>query len=368
MKKTLAILISVLSLVILIISTSDKLMRLFYENIKQPNTSFSSQKYIYGDLYGVSSLGEFRKKITKDRNVPLPRSTATKNINLYYLCDSYLYSFVLSDTIEKQFNSISEGIWWSKNIEYESLDTTRLNVLLIETVERYYARLMDTNYVINAIKKKPLSTTNKLSINTNAEPDYSFINETLSNYGDICILYNDHIESNLEGLLFDYSFFNSFRELKSEISYKLFGRLNKDIVISSDGKYLFLKETIDTNNANSSFKPLPNNQVDNIVHSINYISAKYKKEGFDEVYFAFMPNPVTILEKNMGAYNQFLPLLIEHPDLNAKVIDVYQDFKRNKSQLYCNSDTHWNYNGFYIWLDKFYKELEVLDTKHHKVK
>jgi hypothetical protein len=349
MKKLLALVVSLLILIILITGTSNSFMKL-YKEARSNSTVWGSQRLIYTDLYNLSHLKDF--KYLKDSNTvfhAIPQQNLKKN-NLYYLCDSYLYLFVEKDSVERNFRSSHQGIWDRQNLIYNQLDTSSLNVLLIERVERYVYTLKDTAVIINKINPSPKDTTSQKNQNVL----YSFF-ETIEKK-----IYNKRIESNLELLFFDYKFFNKLKEYKSSINYFIFNRTDKDVCISSDKKYLFYRETVEKNNPCSSFRPIRRSELDSIVISLNYLSKKYKREGFDEVYFSFPPNPATLFEHGMDNYNNLLPDITNHTGLEAKVIDVYQDFKHNKSQTYYFSDTHWNYTGFNIWLDKFYKELDSL--------
>jgi hypothetical protein len=46
-----------------------------------------------------------------------------------------------------------------------------------------------------------------------------------------------------------------------------------------------------------------------IVITLNKTKGHYKKHGFDEVYFSFVPNPVSVVNPDLGAYNQLMPFL-----------------------------------------------------------
>ena len=312
-----------------------------------------SQKFQFGDLYGFSYLKEFKIARDGNSNFQAIPSEKVREINLYYLCDSYLWDFVKKDSIEYKFRTFKQAIWDKANLIYENLDTTQINVLLIEKTERDAKSLMDTNIAIRKINPKI----------SKVEPTTSVTQAFFNVIDKYC--FNERIESNLEIVLFDYAFFNPFKEIKAAINKTFFHRLDKDVAISSDKRFLFYKKTVHGNNGTNSFAPYSDEQLNRFVSSLNYLSKKYKKEGFDEVLFSFPPNPATILEKNMGEYNQFLPRLASHPALEANLIDVYDDFKNQKQQIYYNSDTHWNYTGFNLWLNKFYQKLDSLVSKNN---
>lgn len=355
MRRFAIFIISFCCLYFLVIGTSNQLMKKFKEIVSEFEM-LQSQKFKYGDLYGFSYLSDykiFRDDKTNFKAIP---SEKIKNINLFYVCDSYLWDFIKKDSIEYQFRSFQQAIWDRSNLVFEKLDTNQTNVLLIERTERDAKSLIDTNIAIQKINPNKTKTTESKSV---VQTAFDFIDH---------VFYNDKIESNLEIVLFDYAVFNPFKEFKAAINHLFFGRVDKDVAISTDKKHLFYKKTVFGKVGTNSFAPYSNAELNKFVSSLNYLSKKYKNEGFDEVFFSFPPNPATILEKNMGQYNQFLPRLASHPALEANLIDVYQEFKNQEQQIYYNSDTHWNYTGFNLWLHKFYQKLDCLKSKENTTK
>ena len=88
-------------------------------------------------------------------------------------------------------------------------------------------------------------------------------------------------------------------------------------------------------------------EVDTMVAGLNQVYAHYRKVGFAEVYLAIMPNPVSVLEPQLGGhYNELIPRLQKNPNLKMPVIDVYGKLQHLRRQrIYQISDTHWNKIG-----------------------
>src|SRR5947209_617752 len=98
--KPFFVLLALLSILVLIVSTSDKLMKMITEYRLSTKSFLGSDKYRYGDLYGMSYLPNFRIEVIKlPEKVSIDRS-GERNINLFIVGDSYLESdFVKTDSI-----------------------------------------------------------------------------------------------------------------------------------------------------------------------------------------------------------------------------------------------------------------------------
>ncbi len=147
-------------------------------------------------------------------------------------------------------------------------------------------------------------------------------------------------------------FLTPLKEFKADTYYALFGRAGKGAYVSDDKKYLLYDLTIDTIYKQSSFKPIEKEELDGIISTLNNIYDLYRSKGFDEVYIAIIPNPVSILYPNYHGlvYNNLTTLVQSNKALKCKVIDANMPFKQTRQQIYCTSDSHWNFNGEKIWL------------------
>lgn len=352
MKSAIAILISLLFLIILVVATSNDKIHAF-QDFRSKTDLLGTQKYFYGDLYEMAYLPGFKLAAQEALKVKLNTKPSKRFINLYTLGDSYLASSLKSDTIfnhvkEYEFNRFEITHLDSWNSANFNVDTSKLNVLLIESVEgNIWWRLADTNFIYTKLKiVKPEN--DKSQTNT-----FSFDKAVNS-------FFNPIIETNLQYCLFDYSLLYPIKELKSIINYKIFDRLDKDVEISTNKKYLLSKPILNKDIAYSSFYKFEDAFIDKTVSSLNSINEKSKKIGFDKVYFTFIPNPVSLLDSTRGEYNHLIPRIQNHPNLKVDIIDIYTPFKKTDIQVYRNSDTHWNQDGFNMWVNLFNEKLDSL--------
>src|ERR1700761_3955694 len=137
MKKLLLGLTAAVFIIIYVLSSSEPFMKTVAQARYKSDAFWGSDKYAYGDLFGLSYLPEFRinqPKVAGLITIDVPKSK--RDINLYGLVDSHIYAFVKSDTI---FYGV-KNYWYSKwadsaTNETIHIDTTKKNVLFIEVVE-----------------------------------------------------------------------------------------------------------------------------------------------------------------------------------------------------------------------------------------
>jgi hypothetical protein len=264
------------------------------------------------------------------------------------ICDSYLWSFVKTDSIFCNVNKLKYARWlYDEQIE-EELDHTKKNILIIEVAERHILKLLrdtlEMYYSIRVSKKG-------IDLLWKRKPE-TFYQKVLR------YLYNEKINQNLEFNLFDYSFFTPFRELKAELNYRLFNRTDKDVSISTDKQYLFYIATTDTSKITSSFYKVKEQDIKDVIFCTNRAYYYFKKLGFDEIYLSIVPNPVTITDPGYGVNNGLIDIIQNSRDLKVPLINIFPLFKNSQKELYYRSDSHWNYDGFQIWLDEVNKILK----------
>lgn len=337
--------IGCLFLCILVISSSDYLMKCITDEKFNVKNVFHSDRFEYGDLYGFSYLSDYRHK----RNFinPIQKiNNAPKKINLFVVGDSFLEKeFITSKNI---FNSVNDYKFLRHNSNDKlvfELDTSKENVLLIETVERNLREFKKEDYIKSKFFRKD-----------NLKKEVKKISLGKIYYDIEGIVFNKKIENYIEFNLFDYSFFSPIKEIKADITKQYFNRINSSVTILSNKKYLYLSSTIDKSSLGSSFLEFKQKEVDEIVNTINNLNFYYKTQGFDRVYFSIIPNTVTITEKYLKN-NQIISKIEKSPILKAPLIRIYNKFIVEKKQIYFYSDTHWNINGFNLWLNIFNNEL-----------
>ncbi len=345
MKKVFAYLILIIFTAVFFISASNSVMIKLAPFRYDWESPLGADNYINGDLYGFSYLPMFAVRKPKVILPPL-LSQERKHIDFFCVCDSYIWSFKLRDSALYGVNKYYQVRWAHEGALVQNIDTTKTNVLLIEITERLVLKyLTDTSEIYS-----------KLIIeNFPHERGVIKPNETLLERVDR-ILANPLLERNLEFNLYDYRIFTPLKELKAQINYTLFERVNSDVVVSSDKKYLFYAPTVDTSSDISSFRYVSDEKILYTVNSLNTILDYYLKCGFDYVYLSIIPNPVSILDSKRMNYNNLITRIQNHPKLNIKYIDAYHLLTQEPQKVYEKSDSHWNGYGLNLWLN----ELNIL--------
>ena len=300
------------------------------------NTWFGKDESAWGDLTNMALLGgveKFREPYSyKFHN---PNDNGNKNIALYIYGDSYT-----KDVPEFAFANVGEFYHGTNTtgLAYK-LDPRKKNVLILETTERFVMGSLNNYELFNVLRKddgQPI----RISHGGDGRKNYSVV-----------------VNKNLDYLLFDYNIVNLVRECKAGMNYSLFDRASGDVAISDNGKYLFFRTTVLPSGVFSSYAPVSDNTINDLVKGLDSVYDHYRKEGFSEVYFSIIPNPATILQP--GGYNNLIPRLKSNPGLRMPYLDIYDTFKKtaNPTKLYRIGDTHWNDNGMQIWLNVVNTEL-----------
>ena len=376
MRTVILSVICVFFLSIYIVSSSSDLMKMITPYRFHTLGILSSSRYRYGDLYGVSFLPDFKNAIW-DEKAEIKRDTCNSpaRINLYCVCDSYLWNYSYlwmtshSPSVFCGVNSVRYVKWAVEDparweivdpVEIE-LDSTKVNVLLIERAERFFQYIPVQGYSdkIKFVKKRPVAQRKAIKIIRQEASIFAIDQEKLVAIYNF--LFNKNINQNLEFNLFDYRIFIPFKEIKAQLNYKLFERSSKEVTIIPNIPYLFMNETIDPRSVRSSFIPTDDQKISNIVSGLNTIDTYYKTNGFDAVYFSVLPNPVSIISPGYQSYNDVIKRVQNHPDLRMSMINIFDKLATAPCQVYYNSDSHWNINGFNLWVNEFNSYLRKAD-------
>lgn len=306
------------------------------------NKYFASDSYRFGDLFGMSYIPGFKIPAVRDHIKPVKNCFAN-NINVYAVCDSYVWDFVAD---KKLYCGADTFIYAITNIReklHVKLNPKKQNVLLLEFSERNVRGIVnDSTYIDN------LLTSSDRSYVESPESD-SGIYASITNY-----LFNKKIEKNLELNTWDYAFLTPVKNLKTYINSHLLHKEDNGVEIAPDNKRLLLKVTTDSLQDASSFQNVSDKEVNHIVDRLNSVYTKAKLLGYNNVLLSIIPNPVSIYYPNLRGqtYNNLLSRIQNSPALKLKVIDVYTPYKASAQSLYYPTDTHWNSNGIYIWLNQ----------------
>ncbi|MGZ3872382.1 MAG: hypothetical protein ACXVJD_05670 [Mucilaginibacter sp.] len=364
MKRIIVYLVLVICVFIYMASLDDEVTKRFeqFRFLSSSELIYSSDRYRYGDLYGMSYLPYFKENHKKP-NLPEPVGCKYGNkINLYAICDSYIWAFVNTNKFYCGVNKFEIRKTNIRDRLKEKLDTSKLNVLLIELSERNVAPLLnDTAYINNIFSFT--KGNNEKYLRPKKSKIYA-IKEKVFGF-----LFNPKVNSNLESLIWDFSLFTPIKEFKSSLNYKLFKAVNQDVTVL-DNRQLLYSPTIDTAQITSSFKYISSDMINIFISRLNGISDKAKKFGFNKVYLTIIPNPVSILKPNYDGlkYNNLVYRIQSNPNLHMPVVDVLPVFKKMQHSAYSPSDSHWSWNGAIGWLNIFNTELvkTIDDEKRNK--
>lgn len=303
-----------------------------------------------GDLVNMAYLDYVTKfHSTRDYVFNRPAYNGPANVDLYMEGDSY--TFKIPDTAYAGLHKYEYAWVGRKGIRYE-LDTSRTNILIIERVERYIRNYFGQLYVLNNVHAANTDfqyrdfSENNAQTNTSIGRLSALIPDKVDHY--LQKMFNPNINSNLEYNLFNYKLLNAPRLAKAMLNYKIFNRASGDVTIADNGQQLYLSHTTDLHNDGSSYASISEQEYTALVNNLNYIYDYYKKDGFDEVYVAIIPNPVTILEPD--GYNNLIPRLQHDASVKMKFIDSYTAFKQTNKVIYRPGDTHWYNEGLQTWL------------------
>ncbi|MCX6231401.1 MAG: hypothetical protein NTZ33_07650 [Bacteroidetes bacterium] len=305
---------------------------------------FGSDKYKYGDLFGISYFPKIKELFGSDSlEVRIESFPNFNKINLCLVHDSYLGTAFLKS--KNQILGIDtiydiEYPWWrNKQSPTIQLDTSKTNIIVFEIVERSLEKL-DSAIALNLVK---FENVNIEQINTSK---ISCLKKTQQ------ILFNKNVNTNLEFVLLDTRIFTTFKELRSNINYSFFNKTNSDVFISENSEYLFHSTT-----KSSLQNNITDNKVSKTVNLLNKVYEFYKNNGFDEVYFSIIPNPVSVIKPECKNYNNLIPLIQTNKNLKMQMIDIYSILKQTNYNVYYHSDTHWNKNGFQLWTNELVRKL-----------
>ena len=233
------------------------------------------------------------------------------------------------------------------------LDATKNNILVIEIAERIFRPYFDSVRMIHdLIDTKPVALTINPYV---AHTAYAAMLPTMGN------LFNSNINQNLQFNLFNYQFIMPLFESKAALNYYAFKRASGRVVISDDGSFLFLKETVSNTGTSSAYARLTQSDLTLLVNNLNITYDHFRAAGFKEVYLSVIPGAATIMQSK--GYNNLIPLVQNDPRLKIKIIDVYSAFRNNPEQLYQPGDTHWNNKGIQIFIDLLDKVI-VQSNEH----
>jgi hypothetical protein len=305
-------------------------------------TGIIADDYRYGDLYRLSSLPQFKEPQTRcapyrdgKSEIPTPvNATDPRETHLYLIGDSFAEPQRISgrDFPVGHYHYVH----WDQRSRVQ-LDTTKRNVLLLETVERHFREhfsrpVSELAVVIDTTQKIP-------SVDGNWRRQL------------FDLIQSKGIEERLETVLFSQDIFLWFRELKASLNLNGFDRVPPTVGLSHERKHLFVDLDVDTTKVlNASFAPLADAEVERLVDSLNATATRFRQQGFDAVYLSIIPNKASLLEPQRGTYNHLIERVQRHSRLQVPAVDIYSVYARKPQAVYALGDSHWNCTGRERWL------------------
>jgi len=368
MRKIAAVLILVVSSAVLLLAMNQSFINgikqdRYFDHLAPPalhhHTFYDrvfvrSDRWRYGDLYGLCYLPQYKFKLEPFRTYPATGKGESSNKILYVIGDSYL----ADKTLGGAFSGFDDVIYLDDRFPFGpiSLESSKTNFLIMEFAER---NLVDYD-LYKTTEQKWTSADLRAGRNfSGARPAASSdaglpttISERLNK-----ILFNRDLSRNLELLLFDDKALSPLKELKAALNYRLFGRLSTEVTVSTDKRRLLMNATVDTAFRQSAFRAIPNEEIDRLRTSLDRASNYYQAIGFKKVFLAVIPNPVSLYDSSRMPYNH----LLERVERVNKfpIISVFNTFKNDPRNLYYRSDTHWNPDGFDVWIKKANETLLI---------
>jgi hypothetical protein len=294
--------------------------------------------YRYGDMYTNTNLPAF-KEASADNTLIAKYEPHRKdsNMKLYIIGDSYTQP----GRVDKE-NFIAGNYQNGYDQSTEKLDTNKNNILIFECVERYLR--MNIRYEINLKKQKSL---NKFENFLSQNPSPDFYNTT-------------KINDRLQYLLANNPFSFFFQEMKARFNYSILNFTGNGVFVSSETRFVYLAETLDSTNILSPQYPLDNDESVDMLNYLNSFYDQYKAKGFDEVYFSLIPEKIRVYPiKGHDTFNSLFEV-IRSPKLKMPLINCLEPLKKSTKKVFITCDTHWNTNGINIWL----KEVDDKLQKH----
>ncbi|WP_377142569.1 hypothetical protein [Mucilaginibacter lutimaris] len=304
-----------------------------------------SDRWRYGDLYGLSYLHQYKYELEPFKQYPA-RSRPVTNRILYIIGDSFLADKILSGA----FHAFDDVYFFDRRFPFGpvKLDSTKQNYLIMEFAERNL-----NGYSIG--KTSEVRWTNK-EIGTRAnlrtvpysekipQPHTSIIDRLST------ILFNKDLSRNLELILFDNKMVTPFKEAKASLNYRLFGRVANEVAVSSNKERLFLSLTVDTGSFQSAFRPKSAQAIDSMVHNLDEAAKYYSAIGFKQVFLSIIPNSVSIYDSGRMPYNHLLQRVEQ--STHIPIISLFEAYKADRRNLFYKSDAHWNPSGLDVWVNK----------------
>lgn len=291
-----------------------------------------SDRWRYGDLYGLSYLHAYKFQLEPFRQYAKKTAISKAGKILYIIGDSFL----ADKTLQGAFDNFDDVIFLDRRYPLPEtiLDKTKQNYLVMEFAER--------NLVSYNLSGPKASDEAGMPVN---------IADRISR-----AVFNKDLSRNIDLLLFDDRAFTPVKELKAAINYDLFGRVAKEVAVSTDKKRLMLAITVDTSFRESAFRKITDAEIKTICGNLKNAEKYYRSKGFKAVFLSIVPNAVSIYDYRRMPYNHLLERVEKNIDF--PVISIFSVFQKSPENLFYRSDAHWNPEGLNKWVSVTNKTIK----------
>jgi hypothetical protein len=300
------------------------------------NLSFIKDGYQFGDLYRLSHLPQFKQPLPDCSNPPSPAKATAKKLNVYLVGDSFTDDFRMSgkDIVGENYYRVH----WNSLLHIH-LDTTAINVAILETVERHFRENFRSPSLRQLVQDTAQFEITPQSNGTIMQKIDRLFNAELT-------------EERLKLILSNAPLIRWAQERKASFEFNFFERIDPAVAISKDKKHLAYHLDTDSSLINSAFQYITDSEIDSLVNNTNSIQENLIKMGFKHVVLSIIPNKATIVMPDYGKYNHLIERLYSHPKLRVPFVDVLSEFQELGENAYLLGDSHWNCTGQSIWLSK----------------
>jgi len=283
----------------------------------------------------LSNMPGYRVKKTKEVKPKITHQN--KETTLTIIGDSYTQHFDSDCFSSGDYHFIH---WDAIPDTVASLDSTKKNILIVESTERYIRWRFTKNHLMTVGTKAPVS------ISKESPPT------------------NLLAEKNLQYLLNNFDWQLPFKELKTLINLHVFNKFSLMVARPDASGRLYLSETVEPNHHSSSFVNVPDTEIKDMVTNLNTISKELKQIGFDDVYISIIPNAASIYKTNYLPYNHLIERIQNDSAVHFKFIELYKPFIQQQHSVFLCNDSHWNELGKMIWLLQVNAIIDKASTPH----
>lgn len=344
--------IFLISLFVTICSKDSAIGGIFLTGEREIN---DNKKLVFSDLYRFCKIDYFKEEYIASEdftNNPHPDSC-----EIFLSGDSFFYGMINGENtaqlIEKITGLSVYNMSLYKNIAVPfplaylkniNITPDKRRILVLESVERFSLANALNNYLVE---------------NTNLEIRYkinSFKKEISSEKTEYWIL--------------NSIFAHKIRNIKSNFSFNLFGKISSEIsAFSLTPCYLFYKEETDFH-----LQKKNENEISAAAGNINKLADILDKKYNMDLIYVIIPNKYTLYGNNANSnfeYDNYIPNLISRLTKKTNVINghaIYNEFLKNNNcdSLYFRSDTHFTPFGREILLNRLMEKInEIRESQNN---